>query len=84
MYSVAARRERLTVEAAYLHELRDGSRRAVDISEPLTRQAADSFRGRLAAVRRGKFAAQPDADRCNTCEYNAICRHAARDSRKTC
>jgi DNA helicase II / ATP-dependent DNA helicase PcrA len=76
IYSLAGRGEGLTVEAAYLHELKDGSRSAVNISDAATTEAMASARHHLGRLRTGQFEPAPEPDRCEACEYQRICQHA--------
>ncbi len=80
VYTLAGRGEGLTLEAAYLHELRDGTRRAVDVSESVCRRAFDEVRERLGRLRQGQFAPSPETVRCRACEYRAICGDAAAEA----
>jgi ATP-dependent DNA helicase UvrD/PcrA len=77
VYSLAGRGEGLEVRAAYLHELRDGTRKAVDISENTTRLAMTKVNDRMGALRRSVFTPKPEIERCGACEYQRICAHAA-------
>jgi DNA helicase II / ATP-dependent DNA helicase PcrA len=77
IYTLAGRGEGLTVDAAYLHELKDGSRAAVNISDAATAAALDSVKQHLERLRAGDFQPAPDPDRCDTCEYQRICQHAS-------
>jgi DNA helicase-2/ATP-dependent DNA helicase PcrA len=77
VYAAAARGEGLAVEAAYLHELKDGTRRAVDVSEPAAREAVAEVTRALGAVRWGKYRPRPEAARCKGCDYRPVCPHAA-------
>jgi DNA helicase-2/ATP-dependent DNA helicase PcrA len=77
VYTLAARGEGLTVDRAYLHELRDGTRRAVDVSEGACHGALDQVSERVGRLRQGQFAALPEAARCRGCEYRAICGDAS-------
>jgi len=79
VYTLAGRGEGLTVDAAYLHELRDGTRRAVDISEGACRAAFNQVSERLGRLRQGQFAAAPETARCGGCEYRAICGDVSAD-----
>ena len=74
-YSLAGRGEGLDVQAAHLHELRNGTRRAVDISAEATGQALAAVTGRLEALREARFEAKPEPTRCSACEYAKICTH---------
>ena len=76
-YAAAARGEGLAVEAAYLHELKDGTRRPVDVSEPAAREAVAEVTRSLDAVRRGKYRPRPEAARCKGCDFRPVCPHAA-------
>lgn len=76
VYSLAGRGEGLTVEAAYLHELKDGSRTSVNIAEPATQASLEAVSMRLSAIRGSRFDAKPDVDRCRACEYRLVCAHA--------
>jgi DNA helicase-2/ATP-dependent DNA helicase PcrA len=77
IYSLAGRGEGLDVEAAYLHELRDGTRTAVDITANLARQTLVKVDERLGTLRRAEFVAKPTYERCHACEYKFICPHAS-------
>jgi DNA helicase II / ATP-dependent DNA helicase PcrA len=76
VYSLAGRGEGLEVKAAYLHELRDGTRKSVDISDNTTRFAMNKVKDRMGALRRSSFTPKPEVDRCSACEYQRICAHA--------
>jgi len=77
VYALAGRGEGLEVQAAYLHELRDGTRRAVDISGEPTRRALAAVASRLDALRGARFEPKPEPARCATCEYAGLCSHAS-------
>jgi ATP-dependent DNA helicase UvrD/PcrA len=77
VYGRAGRGEGLSVEAAYLHDLRTGTRRTVDIGEAVVETAVNRIRERVATLRRSEFVAKPQVDRCRACEFRAICVHAA-------
>ncbi len=76
IYAAAGRGEGLVVDAAYLHELREGSRRPIDISPASTATATARARNLLQMTRAGRLEPRPDAQRCPSCEYRRICRHA--------
>ena len=78
VYSLAGRGEGLDVKAAYLHELRDGARRSVDISDRSTGEAQANVQTRLNELRRSVFVPKPEVARCGRCEYQALCHHAVR------
>lgn len=77
VYTMAGRGEGLSVEAAYLHELRDGSRTAVNIAPAVVETAVGRIRERVTTLRRAEFAPRPNVDRCRGCEYRSVCDHAA-------
>lgn len=83
IYSLAGRGEGLTVEAAYLHELKDGSRSAVNISDAATTEALASVRHHLGRLRAGQFEPAPEPDRCEACEYRQVCAHAGAENRSS-
>jgi DNA helicase-2/ATP-dependent DNA helicase PcrA len=77
VYSVAGRGEGLNVEAAYLHELRDGSRRSVDITEVPSGNAMTAVSARVRELRAGAFVPKPADEKCGRCEYSRVCAHTA-------
>jgi DNA helicase-2/ATP-dependent DNA helicase PcrA len=77
IYSLAGRGEGLDVQAAYLHELRNGTRTAVDITADVAGQTLVKVDERLGTLRRGQFVAKPSYERCHACEYKFICPHAS-------
>jgi DNA helicase-2/ATP-dependent DNA helicase PcrA len=75
VYAAAGRGEGLAVEAAYLHELREGARHPVDIGPAATADAAVRVRSLLVRAREGDFPPRPEHGRCGSCDYRRICRH---------
>lgn len=82
VYTLAGRGEGLDVKAAYLHELRDGTRASVDIDATVVQTAVDQIRDRIATLRRSEFSPKPTIDRCRVCEYRAVCGHAVPDAER--
>ena len=76
VYAAAGRGEGLTVSAAYLHELADGERRAVDISAKPIAAAVDQVSTAMKGIRTGKFVASPEPKKCKSCDYRLVCAHA--------
>jgi len=76
IYSLAGRGEGLNVEAAYLHELKDGTRTAVDITDDAARRTWVKVNERIGTLRRVEFVAKPTSERCHACDYRFICAHA--------
>jgi DNA helicase II / ATP-dependent DNA helicase PcrA len=76
VYAAAGRGEGLQVDAAYLHELNDGERHSVDISEKPTTEAVQKVSAAMKRIREGHFPASPEAERCKACDYRLVCTHA--------
>jgi hypothetical protein len=75
VYTAAGRGEGLRVDAAYLHELKDGTRHGVDVESATTTAAVGTVAQSLRGIRHGAWAARPDAARCRRCDFNRICAH---------
>jgi DNA helicase-2/ATP-dependent DNA helicase PcrA len=75
VYTAAGRGEGLRVDAAYLHELKDGTRHGVDIQSATTTAAVGSVAQSVNGIRHGVWSARPDAARCRRCDFNRICTH---------
>jgi DNA helicase-2/ATP-dependent DNA helicase PcrA len=80
VYTAAGRGEGLNVEAAYLHELRDGTRHGVDVADAATAHASDTMARAVAGIRRGHFTASPEVDTCGRCDFLRLCRHRHDDA----
>jgi DNA helicase-2/ATP-dependent DNA helicase PcrA len=76
VYASAARGEGLEVVAGYLHELKDGIRRIVDISEPKSKESLAAVARSIRGIRSGNFIPCPTAERCAQCEYRLVCGHS--------
>jgi len=76
VYCVAGRGEGLDVHAAYLHDLKHGTRTSVDIQDATVRHALVQVSDRLETLGRAEFIARPESIRCQACEYRFICAHA--------
>lgn len=74
VYAAAGRGEGLTVEAGYLHNLNNGSRQSVDVSEARTKEAISRLCKAVEGIRKGKFDAKADEMKCSGCDYGRICR----------
>jgi DNA helicase-2/ATP-dependent DNA helicase PcrA len=75
IYAAAGRGEGLSVEAAYLHELRDGSRHGVDIGDTASREAVCAVEAAVGNIRGGNYPARPEQSKCCACDYERICPH---------
>jgi DNA helicase-2/ATP-dependent DNA helicase PcrA len=80
VYSIAGRGEGLDVQAAFLHDLKRGTRSSVDIGDTESRQTLVRIGELFEILGRAEFIAKPDKTRCQACEYNLICTHAPRES----
>jgi DNA helicase-2/ATP-dependent DNA helicase PcrA len=76
VYAAAGRGEGLSVTAAYLHELNDGERHAVDISDKPISAAVAQVSAAMKDIRQGKFVASPEPKKCKGCDYRMVCSHA--------
>jgi DNA helicase-2/ATP-dependent DNA helicase PcrA len=77
VYTDAGRREGLTVERAFVHDLRNASRLEVDVAEPAVVEAEDLVVELTDRLRARFFEPEPDADRCSRCDVKLLCK--ARD-----
>lgn len=74
VYTDAGRREGLTVDRAFVHDLRGAARRTVPIgSEDVEIARRDAVR-LLAMLRQGAFSPQP-GEPCRRCDVRLLCRH---------
>jgi DNA helicase-2/ATP-dependent DNA helicase PcrA len=76
VYASAARGEGLEVAAGYLHELKNGTRSAVDISEPKSQESLAAVASSIRGIKKGMFIPNPAAERCAKCEYRLVCGHS--------
>ncbi|MBI4248511.1 MAG: ATP-dependent helicase [Elusimicrobia bacterium] len=74
VYAAAGRGEGLTVAAGYLHNLNNGSRQSVDVSDHRTQEAVARLRKAVDGIRKGQFDPQPEEKKCSACDYGRICR----------
>lgn len=79
VYAAAGRLEQLSIDAALLHNLDSSNRTEVDISPKQTHSALDRVGGLMSDLRSCKFTAAPETNKCKSCEYRRLCRHAAPD-----
>jgi len=76
LYTDAGRREGLVVEGAYVHELKTGARKPVDVTPPAIAQAEERVRALVADLRGRRFDPRPGT-RCRRCDVRLLCRHRA-------
>lgn len=76
VYTDAGRREGLAVEGAYVHELKSGGRKPVDVTPDAIAKAEDKVRGLVSDLRGRRFDPNP-GPRCSRCDVKLLCRHRA-------
>jgi DNA helicase-2/ATP-dependent DNA helicase PcrA len=74
VYAGAGRGEGLDVTAAYIHDLKNGIRSAVDISDEATRAATSRVAGSIQGIREARFPPRPETTKCAVCDYRRICK----------
>ena len=79
VYTVAGRGEGLTSRRPTCMSCETAPELSVDITGPMTQQAVERLRDGVATLRRSEFVPKPQVDRCQSCEYRAVCAHAAVD-----
>lgn len=79
-YTDAGRREGLTIDRAFVHDLRNAERHPVDIEIHDIDQARSSTRELLDTLRSRTFVAQPSPSLCSRCDVRPICRHRHPDA----
>ncbi len=79
VYAAAGRGEGLTVEAAYLHDLKKGDRLPVDVDEGSCRDVCETVSQAVHAIRAGRFIPNAKREICEHCDCGRICRHAVAD-----
>lgn len=76
IYASAGRGEGLTVEAAYLHQLKDSIRTGIPIDDTTVTDARSRASGLIQNIVSGSFPAKPEKSKCRRCDVRAICQHA--------
>jgi DNA helicase-2/ATP-dependent DNA helicase PcrA len=76
IYAEAGRGEGLKVEAAYLHQLKESTRKPVIVDKVAGRVARNRADALIEGIRAGDFPARPDEAKCKGCDMRAICKHA--------
>jgi DNA helicase-2/ATP-dependent DNA helicase PcrA len=75
VYADAGRREGLDVRAAYVHDLKQGARQAVDVQPGAIVEAENQVRTALEGLRQRRFTPKPGGA-CRRCDVKALCRVA--------
>jgi DNA helicase-2/ATP-dependent DNA helicase PcrA len=73
VYAAAGRGEGLNVDAAYLHELRDGTRKPVEIQAERTAHAVAQVARLVGEIRQASYQPRPEVSKCSACEFRTIC-----------
>jgi len=76
IYTAAGRGEGINVQAAYLHDLKEGVRHTIPVHPPVTDAAKARANTLIQGIVAGQFPAKPDKDKCKTCDVRALCKHA--------
>ena len=73
VYADAGRREGLTVQAAYVHDMATAQRHAVAVDDGSVRAAEAIVQDAASRLREQDFAPRPDATKCSRCDVRRIC-----------
>jgi DNA helicase-2/ATP-dependent DNA helicase PcrA len=76
IYAAAGKGEGLDVKAAYLHSLKESTRKNVavdDVAINAARKRADTI---IEGIVAGDFPPRPEPSKCRACDMRAICKHA--------
>lgn len=76
IYAEAGFREGLSVEGAYVHDLRDAKRDSVPIDDASRAQAVKLAEEAVAGIKSRTFEPKPEVSKCARCDVRAICRAA--------
>lgn len=76
IYTLAGKREGLTISGAYLHDLKDSNRNEIDTSDESLQRAAKGVEEAAKDIKARKFEARPEVKRCSRCDVKAICKKA--------
>jgi DNA helicase II / ATP-dependent DNA helicase PcrA len=76
IYASAGRGEGLTVDAAYLHLLKEGERRPVPVDKRQVKVARQRASLLIEGIVEGDFPARAEEKKCKGCDMRAICKHA--------
>ncbi len=76
IYASAGRGEGLTVDAAYLHLLKESERRPVPVDSRAVKVARQRASLLIEGIVEADFPARPEEKKCRGCDMRAICKHA--------
>lgn len=73
VYADAGRRERLTVGAAFVHDMGTATRHRIDVSETAIAEAEQTVLAAAAGLRRRDFTPTPEKSKCLICDVRSVC-----------
>ena len=76
VYADAGRREGLTVRSAYVHDLAEGDRQAIDVGEPAIVDAETTVVSLAERLRLRDYSPSPTGHTCSHCDVRPLCRWA--------
>lgn len=76
VYTEAGRREGLTVQGAFIHDMSDGTRNPVPVDDAALVTANRVVIASAASLRSGDFSPTPEESKCRRCDVKAICKVA--------
>ena len=79
IYADAARREGLTVGAAFIHDLDTTKRQSVPVDETAVASAEAEVTATVASLRNRDFTPKPAVGRCRSCDVRFVCRAAGQN-----
>lgn len=74
VYTDAGRREGLTVESAYVHDLRNAERHEVPVDAADVQAAEDLVLDLVGSLKARVFDASPESERCGRCDVRPMCK----------
>jgi DNA helicase II / ATP-dependent DNA helicase PcrA len=77
VYTDAGRREGLTVEAAYVHDLRNAQRHEVAVDDEDVQAAENLVLDLVAGLKARAFDPNPELERCGMCDVRPMCKERA-------
>ncbi len=75
IYAAAGRQEGLEVDACFVHELKYGERKPVDIDSEITDAAVTWAAHRFAEIASGVYPEKAEIERCEKCDFKMVCKH---------
>lgn len=73
IYADAGRREGLTIDSAFVHDLSTTTRHAIELSPAAIEAAESTVLGAVDRIRGRDFAADPERRKCVSCDVRAVC-----------